>query len=267
VDDEGLILGDDGTRRCWWCGSHEDYVAYHDTEWGRPQADDLRIFEKICLEGFQSGLSWLTILRKREAFRRAFEGFDFERVARFGPKQIDALLHHASIVRHRKKIESTINNAQRACELVESEGSLAAYVWRFEPPASERPRELNRTTLGQLAKTPSSTALSKDLKRRGWTFIGPTTAYAFMQAMGLSFGICRTCSHFEPSGREGRCGLTSEQLRAPDLVKLCREHLSKTAWGGMPAHLSQEHHVGFGGRPPCVELDRRRPARSELLTP
>ncbi|MEM1025161.1 MAG: DNA-3-methyladenine glycosylase I [Myxococcota bacterium] len=182
---DGLVRGADGRPRCWWCGQHEDYRDYHDLEWGRPQDDDRVIFEKICLEGFQSGLSWLTILRKREGFRKAFAGFDYERVARYTTRKVDSLLEDASIVRHRKKIESTINNAQRACELVESEGSLAAYAWRFEPPASERPRRMDKATLYALAKTPSSTALSKDLKKRGWSFVGPTTAYAFMQAMGL----------------------------------------------------------------------------------
>ena len=170
-----MLLGD----------SAPEYRAYHDTEWGLPVADDRRLFEKLCLEGFQSGLSWLTILRKREAFRRAFAGFDFDRVARFGDRDIERLLADASIVRHRGKIEATVNNARRAVELVETEESLAAYVWRFEPERQTRPKRLTREPLSQLAQTPESQALAKDLKRRGWRFVGPTTAYAFMQAMGL----------------------------------------------------------------------------------
>lgn len=171
--------------RCWWALGSEDYLHYHDTEWGFPVGDDHRLFEKICLEGFQAGLSWLTILRKRENFRRAFAEFDFKKVARFDGSDIDRLLADAGIVRHRGKIESTINNAARACELVKEFGSLATYFWQFEPPASERPTEFTRETLSTIAKTPGSIALSKDLKKRGWSFVGPTTCYAFMQAMGL----------------------------------------------------------------------------------
>jgi DNA-3-methyladenine glycosylase I len=182
---DGLVLGDDGRHRCWWGASTPDYAEYHDSEWGRPVTDDTRLFEKICLEGFQSGLSWLTILRKRENFRRAFAGFDFERVARFGARDVKRLLGDAGIVRHRGKIESTIRNAGRACELVEEKGSLAAYFWSYEPDAKARPARVTRAALMKLAVTPASTALSKDLKRRGWSFVGPTTIYAFMQAMGL----------------------------------------------------------------------------------
>jgi len=182
---DGLTVGQDGTARCWWPGESPDYVAYHDAEWGWPATDDRRLFEKICLEGFQSGLSWLTILRKRENFRAAFAGFDFEHVARFGDKDIERLLADAGIVRHRGKIESTINNARRACDLVEECGSLAAYFWGFEPAPEARPSRLDRQTLRMLSKSAESTALSKDLKKRGWSFVGPTTAYAFMQAMGL----------------------------------------------------------------------------------
>lgn len=172
--------------RCFWVpADNPDYIAYHDTEWGFPVDDDRRLFEKICLEGFQSGLSWWTILRKRENFRAAFDGFDFERVARYGEKDVARLLHDAGIVRHRGKIEATIGNAQRACEMVEREGSLAAYVWRFEPDPASRPEPLTEAALRTMASTPESTALSKDLKKRGWRFFGPTTAYAFMQAMGL----------------------------------------------------------------------------------
>jgi DNA-3-methyladenine glycosylase I len=182
---DGLARGDDGVTRCFWSDSAPEYRAYHDTEWGYPVADDRRLFEKLCLEGFQSGLSWLTILRKREGFRKAFAGFDFEQVARFGARDVKRLLADASIVRHRGKIEATINNAKRAVELVDGEGSLAAYVWRFEPEAASRPKRLTWAALLELAQTPESQALAKDLKRRGWRFVGPTTVYAFMQAMGL----------------------------------------------------------------------------------
>jgi DNA-3-methyladenine glycosylase I len=183
--DEGLVRGEDGVVRCFWGDSASEYRAYHDTEWGLPVADDRRLFEKLCLEGFQSGLSWLTILRKREAFRRAFAGFDLGQIARFGDRDIERLLADASIVRHRGKIEATVNNARRAVELVETEESFAAYVWRFEPDPQTRPKVLTREALSQLAQTPESQALARDLKRRGWRFVGPTTSYAFMQAMGL----------------------------------------------------------------------------------
>lgn len=182
---EGLIAGPDGQHRCWWPGENAEYLSYHDREWGWPVGDDRRLFEKICLEGFQSGLSWLTILRKRENFRAAFAGFDFERVARFEDGDVARLLNDAGIVRHRGKIESTINNARRACDLVEECGSLAAYFWRFEPAPAERPARIDKAALSMLTQTEASKALSKDLKRRGWSFVGPTTAYAFMQAMGL----------------------------------------------------------------------------------
>jgi len=173
-------------RRCFWVDSAPGhYVDYHDHEWGFPVADDRRLFEKLCLEGFQSGLSWRTILNKREAFRAAFAGFDFARVARFEERDVDRLLGNAGIVRHRGKIEATIANARAACELVEKEGSLAAYVWRFEPKAADRPRRLTRAVLRTMATSPASEALSRDLKRRGFRFVGPTTCYAFMQAMGL----------------------------------------------------------------------------------
>jgi len=171
--------------RCHWCGEDPLYTAYHDAEWGFPVGDDRRLFEKICLEGFQSGLSWITILRKREAFREAFEGFEIERVARMDGGAVTRLLGNAAIVRHRGKIESTLNNAQRARELAEEFGSLAAYFWRWEPPAAARPRKLTRAVLATLATSPESVALAKDLKQRGWSFVGPTTIYAFMQAMGL----------------------------------------------------------------------------------
>jgi len=172
--------------RCFWVpADNEVYARYHDEEWGFPVSDEHRLFEKICLEGFQSGLSWWTILRKRESFRAAFAGFDFERVARFDDRDVERLVLDAGIVRHRGKIEATINNARRACELVEREGSLASYVWRFEPDPATRPALLTDEALRSMTTSPESVALSKDLKKRGWRFFGPTTAYAFMQAMGL----------------------------------------------------------------------------------
>ena len=180
----GIVLGDDGIARCWWAGGDALYRAYHDNEWGFPVRDDVRLFEKICLEGFQSGLSWITILRKRENFRRAFAGFDFERVARFGKRDVARLLKDAGIVRHRGKIESTVNNAKRALELRGEFGSLASYFWQWEPK-SGRPKNLTHAALMKMGTTPESIALSKDLRKRGWTFVGPTTVYAFMQAMGL----------------------------------------------------------------------------------
>jgi DNA-3-methyladenine glycosylase I len=178
----GIVVGEDGVARCWWSASAPEYRAYHDTEWGFPVADDVRLFEKLSLEGFQAGLSWLTILRKREAFRKAFAGFDFTRVARFDDEDRERLLSDAGIVRHPGKIEAVINNARRALELIPTEGSLAHYVWGFEPPP-DKSGDLTRAALQ--VHTPESTALAKDLKRRGWRFVGPTTVYAFMQAMGL----------------------------------------------------------------------------------
>ena len=182
---DGLVTGDDGVTRCFWGASTDDYAAYHDTEWGYPVDDDRRLFEKICLEGFQSGLSWLTILRKRENFRAAFANFEPDAVAQFGDADVERLLGDAGIVRHRGKIEASINNAKRACELIDDEGSIAAYVWKFEPAAADRPDPLTWPALTEMAITPESKALANDLKQRGWRFVGPTTAYAFMQAMGL----------------------------------------------------------------------------------
>jgi len=183
---DGLVEGEDGVVRCGWGGGADPaYRAYHDDEWGMPVTDDVRLFEKLTLEGFQAGLSWLTILRKRESFRQAFAGFDFRRVARFGPRDVERLLGDAAIVRHRGKIESAINNARRAEELVDEAGSLAAFVWRFEPTGAARPPHVTREALGDLSETADSRALAKELRRRGWTFVGPTTVYAFMQAMGL----------------------------------------------------------------------------------
>lgn len=173
------ITGPDGKPRCRWSGAAPEFIDYHDTEWGFPVADDQRLFEKLSLEGFQSGLSWRTILAKRENFRAAFRGFDFERIARFTHTDVDRLLRDEGIVRHRGKIEAVINNAQRVRELVKREGSLAAFVWRYEPD----PKQLAKP---QTASTSAaSVALSKELKKQGWKFVGPTTVYAFMQAMGL----------------------------------------------------------------------------------
>ena len=173
------------TRCAWVPLADELYVAYHDREWGVPVYDDRALFEALVLDGAQAGLSWSTILRKRENFRRAFVDFDFPRVARFNARKVESLLCDEGIVRHRGKIESTINNAKRAVALASECGSLAAYFWRFQPPASERPRRCNHASLMKMSRTPASERLSKDLKQRGWTFVGPTTAYAFMQAMGL----------------------------------------------------------------------------------
>jgi DNA-3-methyladenine glycosylase I len=181
--DTGIVTGEDGVSRCFWAGTDAQYCAYHDLEWGLPVADDVRLFEKLSLEGFQAGLSWLTILRKREAFRKAFAGFDWERLSRFGERDIRRLLGDAGIVRHRGKIEAVINNAKRMSELIESEGSLAHYVWQFEP--KPRRGKLNRARLAALPPAEESVALAKDLKRRGWRFVGPTTVYAFSQSMGL----------------------------------------------------------------------------------
>ena len=172
-------------NRCWWVGDDPLYIRYHDEEWGRPVTDDDRLFEKVCLEGFQAGLSWITILRKRENFRRAFRGFDVDRVARFTSRDVERLLRDEGIVRHRGKIESTINNARRAIDLRGEFGSLSSYFWKWQPDAASRPRRITKAVLKGMATTAESVALSKDLRKRGWTFVGPTTIYAFMQAMGL----------------------------------------------------------------------------------
>ena len=185
MSSSGIVIGEDGVARCAWGAGSEEYRRYHDEEWGFPVTDDRRLFEKLCLEGFQAGLSWLTILRKREGFRRAFAGFDFVEVARFGPRDVERLLGDGTIVRHRGKIESTINNACRCLELVEAEGSLASYVWRFESAPETRPEQVTLAERRETTQTSESRALAKDLKRRGWSFVGPTTVYAFLQAMGL----------------------------------------------------------------------------------
>lgn len=176
---------DTTAHRCFWVSDDPLYISYHDEEWGKHVADDHRLFEKICLEGFQSGLSWLTILKKRENFRAAFDGFDFAKVSKYGEDDVARLLADAGIVRHQGKIRSTINNAARALDLVAEAGSLANYFWQYIPPAEERPERNTKEALMQLGLTPTSTRLSKDLKKRGWSFVGPTTCYAFMQAMGL----------------------------------------------------------------------------------
>ncbi|MGH2662069.1 MAG: DNA-3-methyladenine glycosylase I [Actinomycetota bacterium] len=179
----GITVAEDGMARCWWSSDYPLYRRYHDAEWARPVKDDPRLFEMLCLEGFQSGLSWLTILRKRENFRKAFRDFEIPVVARFSRRSVDRLLKDPGIVRNRAKIEATINNAHRCIELIGEFGSFARYVWRFEPQESSRP--VDHATLTQLTWSPESKALSKDLRRRGWSFVGPTTAYSFMEAVGL----------------------------------------------------------------------------------
>ncbi|MDC0304871.1 DNA-3-methyladenine glycosylase I [bacterium] len=180
LPEDGLVIGADGKARCWWCGDDEEYLRYHDQEWGRGTTDDFRLFEKICLEGFQAGLSWLTILRKRDNFRAAFADFDFQKVAKFCDSDVERLVLDSGIVRHRGKILSTINNAKRALDLLSEFDDLASYFRQFRPKS--QPTRVNAAIPSH---TPESTALSKDLKKRGWSFVGPTTSYAFMQAMGL----------------------------------------------------------------------------------
>ncbi len=206
METEGIVIGEDGLHRCFWPGGLADYQRYHDSEWGYPVTDDLRLFEKICLEGFQSGLSWLTILRKRTNFRAAFSGFDFNIVAEYDDSDIIRLLEDKGIVRHRGKIVSTINNARRARELVGEFGSLSHYFWQFVPPADERPGTMNIGWLRSNPVSPTSVRLSKDLKKRGWSFVGPTTIYAFMQAMGLVNDHLEGC-HCRPVVEEARQGI------------------------------------------------------------
>jgi DNA-3-methyladenine glycosylase I len=207
-----LVKGEDGVRRCGWGTSAPEYLAYHDDEWGRPVTDDVRMYEKLCLEGFQSGLSWLTILRKRESFRRAFKGFVPEKVARFGPRDIERLLGDASIVRNRGKIEASIANARATLEVQANYGSLAALLWTFEPRPTRAPRRF-----GDLpASTPESKALSKELLRLGFRFVGPTTVYAAMQALGLTNDHLVGC-HARTACTAQRRGLSVPRstLRAP----------------------------------------------------
>lgn len=196
LPENGILAGPDGRDRCFWHGGHEDYVAYHDTEWGQPVADDTRLFEKVCLEGFQSGLSWLTILRKRDNFRKAFKGFDIASVARFGEADVARLLADAGIVRHRGKIEAAINNARCAERLVEEEGSLAAYLWRHEPDPAPAPQNLADLMARNIV--PEAAAVSKDLKKRGWRFVGPTTMTALFQAAGLVNDHIQACVCRQP---------------------------------------------------------------------
>ena len=195
--------GPDGRPRCTWCLATPQYLAYHDTEWGFPVADDRRLFEKLCLEGFQSGLSWRTILEKRENFRAAFAGFDFDQIAPWGAPEVERLVQDAGIVRHRGKIVSTVNNARRAQALRDEFGSLARYFWGFEPGPEDRPVRVDWEGLVANPTTPVSVRLSKDLKKRGWSFVGPTTVYAFMQAMGLVNDHLEGC-HSRPAALAAR---------------------------------------------------------------
>ena len=198
--DTDLVRGADGRRRCWWCGDDPTYVAYHDQEWGRPVHDDVRLFEKLCLEGFQAGLSWLTILRKREAFRTAFAGFEPERVAAFGATDVARLLGDPGIVRNRAKIEATIHNARRYLELAETGRTLSTLVWAHAPETTPAPRSRAEVP----SQTPESRALAKELKRHGWRFVGPTTVQAFMESMGLVDHHLVGCTARGSSVEEGR---------------------------------------------------------------
>ena len=182
---EGLFTAEDGKTRCFWCKGSELYMNYHDNEWGKPVHDDIRLFEKITLEGFQAGLSWITVLKKRENFRAAFAGFDFNKLSLFTEEDVEILLQNKGIIRHRKKIESAINNAKRAIEMIEEFGSIKDYLWQFKQDESTRPTVFTYEELMKITQTAESKALSKDLKKRGWSFVGPTTMYAMMQAMGM----------------------------------------------------------------------------------
>ena len=208
----GLLRADDGLARCAWCAASPAYRRYHDEEWGYPVVDERRLFEKLCLEGFQAGLSWLTILNKREAFRAAFAGFDAERLARFEAADVERLLGDAGIVRHRGKIESAINNAHRVLALRTEFGSLAAYAWSYEPAPAARPAAMTLEALRAATQSPESVAMSRDLKRRGWSFVGPTTVYAFMQAMGLVNDHLDGC-HAREHARTARGALTPPRPR------------------------------------------------------
>ncbi len=210
---EGLVRHEDGVVRCWWCGTDPLYIRYHDTEWGTPVTDDVRLFEKLSLEGFQAGLSWLTILRKRENFRAAFAGFDPRTVARFGARDITRLLGDAGIVRHRGKITAVIDNARRYEALCEEFGSLAAFIWGFEPTASDRPARVVRKAIPSIV--PSSIEMSKALKRRGWRFVGPTTMYALFQAMGLVNDHLDGCAR-RPAVERARVTMRAPRARRPD---------------------------------------------------
>jgi DNA-3-methyladenine glycosylase I len=204
---EGLVRHPDGVVRCSWCGVDPLYMHYHDTEWGTPVVDDIRLFEKLSLEGFQAGLSWITILRKRENFRAAFAGFEPARVARFGARDVTRLLGDAGIVRHRGKITAVIENARRYEELRAEFGTLAAFIWGFRPESHERPRRVVRAAIP--STTASSVAMSKALKARGWRFVGPTTMYALFQAMGL------VNDHLEGCARRGEVEAARTAMRVP----------------------------------------------------
>ena len=198
MDKPGLTTDETGLTRCTWRTAAAQYPDYHDHEWGVPVADDIALYEKICLEGFQAGLAWITILRKREHFRRAFEGFDFRQVAQYTERDVERLMADPGIVRNRAKILSAINNARRACELVAESGSLAAWLWAFEPTADERPAVVDLAYWTGNPTSPASVRLSKALKKRGWTFVGPTTMYAFMQAMGMVNDHLEGCACRQP---------------------------------------------------------------------
>ncbi|MGJ7542222.1 DNA-3-methyladenine glycosylase I [Variovorax sp. LT1R16] len=206
---EGLFADDEGAVRCRWCEATPAYRHYHDHEWGFPVTDDRRLFEKLCLEGFQAGLSWLTILNKRENFRKAFANFEAEQLVRFGEADVARLLTDAGIVRHRGKIESTLNNARHVLELREEFGSLAAYAWGYEPAPSTRPKKMTLAVLRTFTTSAESIAMSKDLKKRGWSFVGPTTVYAFMQAMGL------VNDHIEGCGARDKALQARRALKPP----------------------------------------------------
>ena len=199
---DGIALGADGLPRCWWAAGDDLNRPYHDQEWGRPSGDDRQLFEKLCLEGFQSGLSWLTILRKRDTFRAAFDDFEPAVVAGYDERDVERLMADSGIVRNRAKILATITNARRYLDLVPEWGSLAAYLWSFEPALAARPAVLDRAVLMTLSVSPESIALSKDLRKRGWAFVGPTTAYAAMQAMGLVNDHLEGCHVRETVERE-----------------------------------------------------------------
>jgi len=205
----GLASGSDGRSRCFWCAGDPLYETYHDREWGFPVGDDRRLFEKICLEGFQAGLSWITVLRKRAAFRRAFHEFDPERVARIRPRRIAALLRNPAIIRHRGKLESAVNNARRTLALIEERGSLAAHLWSFEPEPRDRPARITWPALGRLTESKASRALSKDLRARGFSFVGPTTMYAMMQSVGL------VNDHFDSCPARERAARARARFRVP----------------------------------------------------
>ncbi|MDY7552918.1 DNA-3-methyladenine glycosylase I [Pseudomonas veronii] len=198
MDKPGLSTNDAGLTHCSWRTAAPEYSHYHDHEWGVPVADDIQLYEKICLEGFQAGMAWITILRKREHFRRAFDGFDFRRVAQYGEADIERLMADPGIVRNRAKIVSTLNNARRACELVAESGSLAKWLWSFEPTPDERPARVDLAYWSANPTSPASVRLSKALKKRGWTYVGPTTMYALMQATGMVNDHLEGCACREP---------------------------------------------------------------------